>query len=104
MYAVIETGGQQFRVQVGDVVRVARLAEDVGGAVLFDRVLMVGDGAQARVGSPVVDGAAVRGTVVAHDRERKILVYTYKRRQNSNRKRQGHRQAFTAVRIEAIDA
>ena len=104
MYAVIETGGQQFRVQIGDVVHVARLTEDVGGAVVFDRVLMVGGDEDVRLGAPTVDGAKVRGTVVGQDRDRKVLIYTYKRRQNSNRKRQGHRQAYTAVKIEAIDA
>lgn len=104
MYAVIDTGGQQLRVAVGDVVRVARLKEDVGGPVVFDRVLMVGAGEDVRLGAPTVDGATVRGTVVAQDRDSKILVYTYKRRKNSARKRRGHRQAFTAVKIEAIDA
>jgi large subunit ribosomal protein L21 len=104
MYAVIETGGQQLRVQVGDVVQVARLTDDVGGAVVFDRVLLVGGGDEVQVGAPTVDGAKVRGTVVAQERDRKVLIYTYKRRKNSNRKRQGHRQAYTAVKIEAIEA
>jgi len=104
MYAVIETGGHQFRVQVGDVVHVATLTEDVGDAVVFDRVLMVGGSDDVQLGAPTVDGAKVRGTVVAHDRDRKVLIYTYKRRNNSARKRQGHRQAYTAVKIEAIDA
>jgi large subunit ribosomal protein L21 len=104
MYAVFETGGRQFRVKVGDVVHVERRAESVGGEVVFDRVLLVGNGGETRLGAPVLEGAAVRGTVLGHDRERKILVYTYKRRKNSARKRQGHRQPFTAVRIEAIDS
>ena len=104
MYAVIETGGQQFRVEIGDVVRVARLAGDVGGPVVFDRVLMVGGDQDAKLGTPTLDGAKVRGTVVAQDRDRKVLVYTFKRRKNSARKRQGHRQPFTAVKIEAIEA
>jgi large subunit ribosomal protein L21 len=104
MYAVIETGGQQFRVEVGDVVRVARLAGDVGGSVVFDRVLMVGGDQDAKLGAPTLDGAKVRGTVVAQDLDRKVLIYTFKRRKNSARKRQGHRQPFTAVKIEAIEA
>ena len=104
MYAVIETGGQQFRVNVGDVVHIARLAEQVGGGVVFDRALMVGDGAESRLGTPTLDGARVRGTVVAHDRDRKVLSYVFKRRKNSARKTHGHRQPFTSVKIEAIDA
>lgn len=104
MYAVIETGGHQHRVQVGEVVRVARLDGEAGGSVVFDRVLIVGGDGGVKVGMPTLDGAQVRGTVVAQDRDRKILVYTYKRRKNSARKKQGHRQHFTAVKIEAIEA
>jgi len=104
MYAVIDTGGQQMRVEVGDVVRVARRSEEIGGPVVFDRVLMVGGDADVKLGSPTLDGAQVRGTVVGQDRDRKVVIYTYKRRQNSNRKRQGHRQSFTSVKIEAIEA
>lgn len=104
MYAVIETGGHQLRVQVGDVVRVASLPAEVGGSVVFDRVLMVGGDADVKLGAPTLDGAKVRGKVVAQDRDRKLLVYTFKRRKNSARKRRGHRQSFTAVEIEAIDA
>jgi large subunit ribosomal protein L21 len=104
MYAVIETGGQQHRVEVGDVVNVARLAGEVGGQVVFDRVLMVGGDKNAQLGKPHLDGAQVRGTVVAQDRDRKVIVYTYKRRKNSCRKTSGHRQRFTAVKIEAIEA
>jgi len=104
MYAVIETGGHQLRVEVGEVVHVARLPEDVGGSVVFDRVLMVGGDEDVKLGAPTLDGAKVRGTVVAQDRDRKVLIYTFKRRKNSARKRQGHRQSFTAVKIEAIDA
>lgn len=104
MYAVIRTGGRQVRVEVGEIVRVPRLPQEVGGPVVFDRVLLLGgrDG-EPRLGAPAVDGVRVRGTVVAQDRDRKVLIYTYKRRKNSARKRRGHRQPFTAVRIEAID-
>ena len=104
MYAVIQTGGHQHRVQVGDVVRVARVGGEAGGAVVFDRVLIVGGDGGVKVGTPTLDGAQVRGTVVAQNRDRKVLIYTYKRRKNSNRKQQGHRQHFTAVKIEAIEA
>lgn len=103
MYAVIQTGGRQHRVQVGDVVRVESLDGERGEAVVFDRVLMLGQGESVRVGSPTLDGAQVRATVVEQGRGKKILVYKYKRRQNSNRTRQGHRQDYTTVKIEAIE-
>lgn len=104
MYAVIESGSRQFRVQVGEIVRVQRLDGDVGAPVVFDRVLMVGGEDDARIGAPVVDGAAVRASIVEHGRDKKIRIYTYKRRQNSNRRRMGHRQDFTAVKIESIES
>lgn len=104
MYAVIETGGKQARVQVGDVVQVECLSGDPGAEVVFDRVLMVGDGESVTLGSPTVESARVRGSIVQHGRHRKILIYTYKKRQNSNRKSGGHRQGYTEVRIEAIDS
>jgi large subunit ribosomal protein L21 len=103
MYAVIQTGGKQHRVEVGEVVRVESLAGDAGDSVVFDKVLMVGDSDSVRVGSPVVEGASVRGTVVSHGRGKKILIFTYKRRKNSNRRTQGHRQNYTAVKIDAIE-
>ena len=103
MYAVIQTGGKQYRVQVGDVVQVERIQGDVGSSVVFDRVMMMGGDDDVKLGAPVLDGAQVRGTVVEQDRDRKVLIYTYKRRKNSNRKTQGHRQAFTAVKIDAIE-
>lgn len=104
MYAVIESGSRQFRVQVGEIVRVQRLDGDVGAPVVFDRVLMLGGEDEARIGAPVVDGAAVRASIVEHGRDKKIHIYTYKRRQNSNRRRMGHRQDFTAVKIESIES
>ncbi|MDH3628296.1 MAG: 50S ribosomal protein L21 [Acidobacteriota bacterium] len=108
MFAVIETGGKQVRVHVGDVVKLDTLPGDVGGEIVFDRVLMLGGsegdaGDDTRVGSPTVDAATVRGSIVEHGRHKKIHIYTYKPRQNSNRKRAGHRQNYTAVKIESID-
>jgi large subunit ribosomal protein L21 len=103
MYAVIESGSKQFRVQVGDVVRVERLSGEIGGSVVFERVLMLGGDTPA-VGSPTVENARVRGSIVEQGRGPKIRVYTYKPRQNSNRKRRGHRQDYTAVKIEAIES
>jgi len=103
MYAVIESGSKQLRVEVGDVVQVENLVGDIGDAVVFERVLMLG-GDSAVVGSPTVEAARVRGSIVRQGRGPKIHIYTYKRRQNSNRRRQGHRQGFTAVKIDAIDS
>lgn len=104
MYAVIETGGKQHRVQVGDVVRVEHLPQSAGESVSFQRVLLVGEGEEVRVGSPTVEGARVSATVVEHGRGDKVIGYLFKKTKNSNRKRWGHRQSFTAVKIDAIEA
>ena len=104
MYAVIQTGGKQHRVQVGEVVRVESLPGKPGDSVVFDRVLILGEGKDTKVGTPTVDGVTVKGTVVEQGLADKVLVFTYKRRKNSNRKKQGHRQAFTAVKIDSIEA
>ncbi len=104
MFAVIETGGKQRRVKVGDLVRVETLDGEVGSEIVFDRVLMVGEGEAAKIGSPAVDGAKVHASIVEQGREKKIRIYTYKRRKNSNRRRMGHRQNYTAVKIQSIDA
>ena len=104
MYAVIETGGKQHRVQVGEVVRVESLPAGTGEAVVFDRVLLMGDEQSVRVGTPVLAGARVRATVVENDRAKKVLVHTYKKTKNASRRHQGHRQDYTAVKIDAIEA
>jgi large subunit ribosomal protein L21 len=100
-YAVIRTGGKQYRVAPGDLVRVERLPGDVGAEVRFDEVLLASDDDGVRVGRPMVEGAAVLGTVVAQARDRKVLVYKKKRRKNY-RRRHGHRQYVTTVRVTAI--
>jgi large subunit ribosomal protein L21 len=104
MYAVIQTGGKQHRVQVGEVVRVERLEAEAGAAVVFDQVLAVGEGESLKFGTPTVAGASVRGTVVEQGRAKKVLIFRYRPRQNSSRKRGGHRQDYTAVKIDAIQA
>src|SRR5215472_4804196 len=103
-YAVIRTGGKQYRVTPGSVLRVERLDGDVGATVEFAEVLLAGsDDAEAavRIGRPLVEGAVVRGQIVAQGRDRKILVYKKKRRKNYRRRR-GHRQSITTVRVTEI--
>jgi large subunit ribosomal protein L21 len=101
-YAIIRTGGKQFRVTPGQVVRIPRVDEaEVGSSLRFEDVLVYGGDDGVRIGSPVVDGVGVAGTVVEHGRERKIIVFKFKRRKQYKRK-QGHRQNYTAIRIDAI--
>lgn len=101
MYAVIKTGGKQYRVAQGEEVKVERLGGDVGDAVTFDQVMLASDGDTTQVGRPFVDNAKVMGRITRQDRDRKVLVFKYKRRKGCRRKK-GHRQAFTQVRIEEI--
>jgi large subunit ribosomal protein L21 len=100
MYAVIRTGGKQYRVSQDDVLRVESLKAEVGSTVKFD-VLAIGEGESLRIGKPLVDGANVEGTVVRHARARKVLIYKFENTKNYHRKK-GHRQAFTEVRISAL--
>ena len=101
MYAVIKTGGKQYRVQQGDVIFVEKLNAQADEAVTFDEVLLVGDADQSKVGTPVVEGAKVEGKVLAQVKSRKIVVYKYKAKKNE-RKKQGHRQPYTKVEITAV--
>ena len=103
MFAVIRTGGKQYRVAENDVVTIEKLVAEPGDRVVFDEVLMVGAGAASRVGAPLVDGAAVAGEVVDHVRGPKLIWFKKRRRKNSRRKG-GHRQDLTAVRITGIGA
>ena len=103
MYAVIKTGGKQYRVQQGDVIFVEKLNAQADEAVTFDEVLLVGDADQSKVGTPVVEGAKVEGKVLAQVKGQKIVVYKYKPKKNE-RKKQGHRQPYTKVEITAINA
>jgi large subunit ribosomal protein L21 len=102
MYAIIETGGKQYRVNEGDTIRVEKLPAEVGSDIEFERVLLVGAGEDVKVGMPLVDGAKVMGKVVEQDRGKKIVVFKMKRRKNYRRK-QGHRQDYTGVRIDKIE-
>jgi large subunit ribosomal protein L21 len=100
-YAVIRTGGKQYRVTTGDVLRVERLGGEVGSAVEFAEVLLTSGDGTVRVGTPLVEGARVRGEIVAQGRDRKVLVFKKKRRKNY-RRRHGHRQSITTVRVTEI--
>ena len=102
MYAVIRTGGKQVRVEPGERVRVEKLAGDPGSEIQLGDVLLVGDGESVTVGTPVVDGASVRGTITAQARHPKIRVFKMKRRKGYRRLR-GHRQAYTEIRVDSID-
>jgi large subunit ribosomal protein L21 len=103
MYAVVNTGGKQYKVQQGEILRVEKIPGDVGSPVSFDRVLMFSDGENVSVGQPVLDNIAVEGHIVEQGKAKKIIVFKYKRRKRYRRK-QGHRQTFTAVQIDSIAA
>lgn len=102
MYAVFQTGGKQFRAEPGARLRVPTLDVEPGETVTFDQVLLAGDGADdVRVGTPVVDGASVKAAVLRHGRGEKVIVFKRKRRKGYRRK-QGHRQNFTEIRIDEV--
>ncbi len=102
MYAVVATGGKQYKVREGEILRVEKLAGEVGADVAFGEVLLASDGENLKIGQPVLTGATVKGHIVEQGRSRKIIVFKYKRRKRYRRK-QGHRQPFTAVKIDAIE-
>ena len=103
MYAIIRTGGKQYRVAQGDTIYVERLEAAVGGKVTLGEVLFVGGGekGETKVGAPLIDKASVAATVVEHGRDHKIRVFKYKKRKHYRRTR-GHRQGYTALRIDGI--
>ena len=102
MYAIIKTGGKQYRVQEGDNVFVEKLASDVDSEVVFDQVLAVVNDGDVKVGTPVVEGAKVTAKVLEQGKEKKIRIFKYKAKSNY-RRRQGHRQPYTKVTIEKIE-
>lgn len=103
MYAIIETGGKQYRVQEGDVLFIEKLAAEAGESVVFDKVLAISDEDQLTVGSPAVEGASVNAKVLGQGKDKKIIIFKYKSKKGYRRK-QGHRQPYTKVQIEKINA
>jgi large subunit ribosomal protein L21 len=103
MYAVIKTGGKQYRVSVGEKIKIEQIAADVGQEIVIDQVLAVGEGEAIKVGAPWLSGAAVRATVLSHGKHDKVRIFKMRRRKHYQ-KRQGHRQPFTELQIASIDA
>lgn len=103
MYAVIETGGKQYRVQEGDVITVEKLKVSAGDDITFDKVLVLNDGEKVQVGTPVLESAKVFGTVVENGKGEKVIIFKYKSKKDY-RKKQGHRQPYTMVKIESLSA
>ena len=101
MYAVIKTGGKQYKVAPGENLKVEQIPADVGAEIILDQVLMVGDGESVRLGQPVISGVTVKATVVSHGRGEKVRIFKMRRRKHYQ-KRQGHRQGFTELKIDSI--
>ncbi|MDB5083988.1 MAG: ribosomal protein [Bacilli bacterium] len=103
MYAIVETGGKQYKVQQGDVLYIEKLEAEEGASVNFDKVLIISKDDGVVVGSPLIQGASVSAKVVSHGKAKKIIVFKYKAKKNYHKK-QGHRQPYTKVEIEKINA
>ena len=103
MYAVIETGGKQYRVQEGDVITIEKLNVSAGDDITFDKVLLLNDGEKVQVGTPIVELAKVFGTIVENGKAEKVIIFKYKSKKDY-RKKQGHRQPYTMVKIESLSA
>ena len=102
MYAVIETGGKQYKVSQGDVIYIEKLDVEAGAEVSFDKVLLIGEGSDVKVGAPLVDGVSVAAKVIKNDKAKKVVVYKYKPKKGYHKK-QGHRQPYTKVEITKIN-
>ena len=103
MYAVIKTGGKQFKVAAGEKIKVEQIAADVGQEIVIDQVLAVGNGADLTIGTPLVAGASVKATVVSHGKHDKVRIFKMRRRKHYQ-KHQGHRQNYTEIQISGISA
>ncbi|MFB0936083.1 MAG: 50S ribosomal protein L21 [Propionivibrio sp.] len=103
MYAVIKTGGKQYRVAAGEKLKIEQIPAEVGAEVTLDQVLMVGEGESVKIGAPLVTGAAVKATVLSQGRHDKVKIFKMRRRKHYQ-KHQGHRQNYTEIRIDGISA
>ncbi|HSI45724.1 MAG: 50S ribosomal protein L21 [Methylophilus sp.] len=103
MYAVIKTGGKQYKVTAGEKLKVEKLIGDVGSTVVIDKVLLIANGESTTIGAPLVAGATVSATVVSHGRGDKVMIFKMRRRKHY-RKTQGHRQSYTEIQIDTISA
>ncbi|MEY2632537.1 MAG: large subunit ribosomal protein [Pseudomonadota bacterium] len=103
MYAVVKTGGKQYRVTAGQKLKVEQIPADVGATITLDQILMVGEGESVKVGAPLVAGASITATVVSHGRHDKVKIFKMRRRKHYQ-KHQGHRQNYTELRIDGISA
>jgi large subunit ribosomal protein L21 len=103
MYAVVKTGGKQYRVAAGEKIKVEQIPADVGAEITLDQVLMVGEGESVKIGTPLVAGATVKAKVIAHGRHDKVKIFKMRRRKHY-RKQQGHRQNYTEIEIAGISA
>ena len=103
MYAVIKTGGKQYKVVAGEKIKVEQIAADVGQEIVIDQVLAVGSGSELKVGTPLLTGASVKATVVAHGRHDKVRIFKLRRRKHY-KKSQGHRQGYTELQISSVSA
>ena len=103
MYAVIKTGGKQYRVVAGEKLKIEQILADVGAEINLDQILMVGEGESVKIGTPLLSGASVKATVLAQGRHKKVTIFKMRRRKHYQ-KHQGHRQNFTEIRIDGISA
>ena len=103
MYAIVDSGGKQYKIHEGEILRVEKIPGEVGSPVSFDKVLMVSDGENVRIGKPVLENVAISGHIVEQGKAKKIIVFKYKRRKRYRRK-QGHRQQYTSIKVDSIKA
>ncbi|MGD8981920.1 MAG: 50S ribosomal protein L21 [Desulfobacterales bacterium] len=103
MYAIVKTGGKQYKIHEGDIIRIEKIDGNIGNPISFDQVLMFSDGENTSIGQPILDNVTVKGHIVEQGKGKKIIVFKYKRRKRYRRK-QGHRQQFTAIKIDQIEA
>ena len=103
MYAVIKTGGKQYRVAAGEKLKIEQITAEVGAEITLDQILMVGEGESVKIGAPLVSGASVKATVLSQGRHKKVTIFKMRRRKHYQ-KHQGHRQNYTEIRIDGISA